>query len=731
MIKWRLVAAVAVGLIGGLVPAQSASATAEEVFWLRFAQDADFRGLESKKTKPAKSTEVIRARKSAADSAQKRAIDLLHDVGAEYTSFWISNTIQVRGDAALRARLARLPEVARVEADRPVPMTVPVATSPAQASSEGVEWNVSKIRADRTWTEHGARGQGIVVANIDTGVQWDHPALAGQYRGQSGSGVDHDHNWFDPAQACPAAAPCDTDGHGTHTMGTMAGSGGIGVAPDVKWIAAKACEQTTCSAAHLLAAGQWMLAPTDLSGADPRPDLAPDIVNNSWGSIGYSEWYIDVLDSWVRAGIFPAFSVGNDGPACMTTGYPGGNGQAYASAAFDAEDVIAPFSSRGGDTSYTKPDLSAPGVDVRSAVPGGAYASYSGTSMASPHTAATVALMWSAMPSLRGMVDDTRVILDATAIRVQDTTCAYAADGSSNAVWGNGKLDAYAAVARARSGVIPPGSELPLQMGYNRTLPGTPGHWGYHSVDRDPATYWEVPAGLTEVGINYAFQGGRRTADKVVIQAPAGEPARSLTFAVRAAYAGLADYEDVVPARSYTFDPATGNQVTVSFPPAYGCCLSLHFTGGPQTVKIAEVRAFSGAGKNAALGRPAQGTAQQGYAPANSVDGDAATYWESHNHAFPQTLTVDLGGSCRIYQVELALPPAWGARTQTVSVEGSTDGVTFSKIVGPREHVFDPAAGNVVAVGFNMAAVRYVRLVFTGNTGWPAAQLAELRVLAA
>lgn len=703
-------------------------------FWVRLAKRADLGTVAGKQTRAGRATEVIRIRKEAADSSQKQVIAILRAAHADFTSFWISNTVRVTGDGALLERLAALPEVAKIEADVPVVIPEPIVAPRAQATVDGVEWNVDKIGADQVWSEFSDRGQGIVVANIDTGVQWDHPALLGQYRGNSGGSVNHNYAWFNPAGGCPTAAPCDTNGHGTHTMGTMAGDDGgtnkIGVAPGVKWIAAKGCEGETCSAATLLAAGQWMLAPTDLAGQNPRPDLAPDVVNNSWGSPGYSEWYADVLSSWVQAGIFPAFGIGNDGPDCGTAGYPGGLIQAYSSAAFDVNDVIAPFSSRGDGASYIKPDIAAPGVNVRSSVPGG-YASHSGTSMASPHTAATVALIWAAVPSLRGNVDATREILDFSAVPKPDTSCASA--GTVNEVWGHGKLDAYAAVARARSGVIAPGTELPVVMGYNRTLPGTDGHWGFYSVDDDPATYWEVPAFVNSVSINYAFDGGRRTTDKVVVQLPAGEPARTLTMSVQAAYLGTVDNNVTVsPAQTYSFNPATGNKVTITFPPVHGCCLSLSFPNGPwtPTIKIAEVQAFSAAGKNAALGRPVQGTAQPGYGTANTVDGNTATYWESANNAFPQSLTVDLGAICQIYQVEMALPPSWGARTQTLSIEGSTDGVTYRPIVGSRAYAFTPASGNAVAASFNMAAVRYVRLVFTANTAWPAGQLSELRVLA-
>ena len=118
------------------------------------------------------------------------------------------------------------------------------------------EWGVDNVKAPQVWSQHNARGEGIVIANIDTGVQFDHPALVRQYRGTLSPGVyDHNYNWFDPAGVCPPGTPCDNNAHGTHTMGTMVGDDGsnqVGVAPLAKWIAAKGCESGSCT----LAAGR-------------------------------------------------------------------------------------------------------------------------------------------------------------------------------------------------------------------------------------------------------------------------------------------------------------------------------------------------------------------------------------------------------------------------------------------------------------------------------------------
>lgn len=214
-----------------------------------------------------------------------------------------------------------------------------------------------------------------MVANIDSGVQYDHPALVASYRGNLGGGFDHAYNWFDPAGVCTGTAPCDNNDHGTHTMGTMVGDDGagnqIGVAPGAKWIAAKGCEARSCSDASLLASGQWVLAPTDANGQNPRPDLRPDIVNNSWGGDGGDLWYQQTIAAWRAAGMFPVFSSGNDGPSCGSAGSPGDNSNAYAVGAYDVNDNIASFSGRGSGTALIKPNIAAPGSGVRSSVRNG------------------------------------------------------------------------------------------------------------------------------------------------------------------------------------------------------------------------------------------------------------------------------------------------------------------------------------------------------------------------
>ncbi|SEU20941.1 S8 family serine peptidase [Nonomuraea wenchangensis] len=420
-------------------------------FWVRMKGAADLSGARRAATKQAKAELVVESKTERAESAQRSLRKLLDARSADYTSYWIVNAVRVTADEKLATEIAKLPEVETIAPVRTLSLPKPDKAT-AEARVNAVEWNIDRIGAPRVWSETGNRGEGIVVATIDSGAQFDHPELAASYRGKNPDGtVTHDYNWFDPARVCPTSAPCDNNGHGTHVMGTMVGANGIGVAPGARWIAAKGCELSTCTDASLLAAGQWILAPTDAAGQNPRPDLAPDIVNNSWGGDGYDPWYKETVEAWVAAGIFPAFANGNEGPACDTSGSPGQYVISYSAGGFDVNNAVYARSSKGeGEGGEIKPNIAAPAVNVRSSTPGGTYDSYTGTSMASPHVAATVALIWSASPALQGDVANTRPLLDSTAVDVNDTSCGGTA--ADNNVWGEGRLDAYAAVNAAPRG---------------------------------------------------------------------------------------------------------------------------------------------------------------------------------------------------------------------------------------------------------------------------------------
>lgn len=442
--------------IGPKVEKQLAAGPAD--FWLELADTADLSAAKDIADWDDRGQYVYDTLTAVADESQASLVKELDEAGADYETYWISNAILVRdGNAALATSLATSSEVERISAPRGYHLVEPVERDKVSTQGkQSVEWGLQAINADDAWAR-GYTGQGVTVANIDSGVQGDHPALASHYRGlQADGSVVNDYNWFDASNACAGDAPCDTDGHGSHTMGTMVGDDGagnqIGVAPGATWIAANGC--SSCSDADLLESGEWILAPTKVDGSDPDPSMRPQIVNNSWGYNApgvIDDFMADQIDAWEAAGIFGTWSAGNEGPSCTTTSSPGANANTYAVGAFNSSGDIASFSSRGtGEDGTVKPDIAAPGVNVRSSVPGDGYASYQGTSMAAPHLAGAIAILWSAAPSLVGQIEETQALLDGSAVDVDDTSCGGTAE--NNNVWGEGKLDVAALLDAAPVG---------------------------------------------------------------------------------------------------------------------------------------------------------------------------------------------------------------------------------------------------------------------------------------
>ncbi|MCX4827888.1 S8 family serine peptidase [Streptomyces sp. NBC_01016] len=439
----------------------------DATFFVVLKDQADLSGAKKQRTHAAKAKAAYKELRAHAKESQRSLNSFLDKEKVGHTDYWIANAVQVTGDQDLVAQLAKRDDVKQIvkrhsfklddmeTSDKKVTKTRTASGTEASADSEETpEWGISDIKADQVWDEYKDRGEGIVVASVDSGVQYDHPDLVKQYRGNNGDGsFTNDYNFYDPSGTCPSdGTPCDNAGHGTHTMGTMVGANGIGAAPNAKWIAAKGCASDTCYDDDLLAAGQWILAPTDHNGQNPRPDLAPNIVNNSWGDpYGTAPFYQDILDAWDSAGIFAAFAAGNEGngTTCSTTHPPGSQESSYGVGAYDSAGKIADFSSFGPSPldGSAKPNITAPGVNIRSTWPGSAYNTIQGTSMATPHVAGSVALLWAAVPSLVGKIDETRALLNEGARDVDDTHCGGTA--GMNNVWGEGKLDALATIDKA------------------------------------------------------------------------------------------------------------------------------------------------------------------------------------------------------------------------------------------------------------------------------------------
>ena len=218
-----------------------------------------------------------------------------------YRVLWLTNAVAVpAASQATLVWLAARTDVKRVDLDvqgkgiesvqSPISNLESVVNAPQDIST-----GVQRVNAPQVWAL-GVTGQGIVVADLDTGVQWDHPALQPHYRGWNGSTATHNYNWFD-AVAESVASPTDDSGHGTHTTGTMVGDNGAGiqtgVAPGAQWIACRNMAFGTGSVSRYVACFQFALAPTDVNGNNPNPALAADITSNSWTCWGESPYFED------------------------------------------------------------------------------------------------------------------------------------------------------------------------------------------------------------------------------------------------------------------------------------------------------------------------------------------------------------------------------------------------------------------------------------------------------
>lgn len=453
--------------------------------------------------------------------------------GIPYHAHYLVNMIEVEGDQALALALQQRPEVDRLVANPLVtnalsiplgpevsawPRTFESVVAASDNSAADLPYGLDFTHAPAVWAM-GYKGQGIVIASQDTGVQWDHPALQAAYRGLVTSTVtnqtylpliigtdtatstvdiaernndplvlsattntvetvNHVYNWYDAwgLQGRPvrcvqdAQVPCDDHGHGTHTVGTMVGDntvqGGtlLGMAPDAKWIGCRNMRNGDGTPASYTACFEFFLAPFPQGGdpfTDGQPELAPNIINNSWGcpaSEGCdAESLRQVVETMRAAGQMVVASAGNDGPVCSSVGNPISMHDAvFSIGAHNSNGDIAGFSSRGPVTAdgsgRRKPDLSAPGVSVVSAALGGGTTSLSGTSMASPHVAGAVALLWSAVPELIGNMDLTEQILIKSATPVPANNCGEGATAVvPNNTYGYGRLNILAAVQMAQA----------------------------------------------------------------------------------------------------------------------------------------------------------------------------------------------------------------------------------------------------------------------------------------
>ncbi len=437
-------------------------------FFVWMAEKADLSLAAQMATKAEKGRFVYETLVATADRTQRDLRQALDRQGASYEAFYIANKILVRGgDAALLVRIAARPDVARITANHTFQLQEPPVEPAAGPHPNTVEPNLSFIKADQVWAM-GITGRGTVLAGNDTGILVTHPALARHYRGclnpPDCTFWDHNYNWWD-ATGTYLDGPGDGDGHGTYTTGVLVGDDGagnqIGMAPGAQMIHCKNMTDggyggddtfSTCF--------QWDLAPWDLDHANPRPDLAPDAVNNSWGYMhGHVLLFEDEIAALQAAGIVMEFSSGNEGISCFSLRSPADyepvltTGSVSYAGPFPG--AISDFSSRGPSMLYPDaifPDVMAPGENIRSSTRYGDYGYGYGTSIAGPHTTGLVGLIWSANPALRGQVEVTQQLIRDTAVPLTGqggTNCGGDYINGPNNDWGYGTIDALAAVQAA------------------------------------------------------------------------------------------------------------------------------------------------------------------------------------------------------------------------------------------------------------------------------------------
>src|SRR5438046_3798613 len=443
-------------------------------FFVVLADRADLSPAANLPTKTEKGRFVYQTRWDKAQNTQGPILQWLRERNIEHQSFYIVNAILVKGTREIAAALAARPDVARVEGNphihNDLPQPGPVEESPLQPGApKTIEPGIVYTHAPDVWAL-GFKGETILVASADTGVRWTHNALKPHYRGWDGVNANHNLNWHDSihdsvGNPCgnDSQQPCDDYFHGSHTIGTAIGDDGgtnqIGMAPGAKWIGCRNMDEGDGTPARYIECMEFFLAPYPLNctpnEGDPRK--APDSTINSWGCPTSEGCVVgDELQSAVEAqeaaGIQMVVAAGNAGSSCSTVSDPPSFYEAsYTVGALNTgTDTIAGFSSRGPVTrdgsNRTKPDITAPGTGTRSCdnTCDSCYTTASGTSMATPHIAGAMALLWSAIPSLQHQIQASRDALNSTTVQIQDASCGDPTP--PNNVYGWGRINIAAAV---------------------------------------------------------------------------------------------------------------------------------------------------------------------------------------------------------------------------------------------------------------------------------------------
>jgi hypothetical protein len=418
-------------------------------FILRLTDEADLSGVEFQRH------EVVGRLRAVTTLSQARLMPLLEEMGFQIkTSFWITNALLLQGPAGRVPILTTSPLVARLHSNFRVELTGKDLASSDSVQAAALTWGLERVGADQVWSEFGVRGAGVRVCVSDTGVDVDHPDLAGRMWSDVPGDPQYPGGWIEFSSGgipVGGSTPHDTHGHGTHTSGTVLGGNAsgtdIGMAPEATLMHALVLPGGGGSFAQVTAGIEWCVSPYD---ADGNPAGQPaDVHSMSWGASAFVDELVDPIRNSYLAGTIPVAAAGNCGEGC--TDSPGNIYDTLGIGASDEGDLIASFS--GGEVvskaswssppadwpdQWVVPLLSAPGVNVYSSLPGGTYGSWEGTSMATPHVAGCAALMLAANPDLHP--DDIRLALVDTAVWY-DTY----APAPPDVRYGWGRMDCHAA----------------------------------------------------------------------------------------------------------------------------------------------------------------------------------------------------------------------------------------------------------------------------------------------
>jgi bacillopeptidase F len=354
-------------------------------------------------------SERISLFKNIAETSQEPVIRWLESTASDEIEicqrYWVVNGFHLKATPRVIKILAKREDVKGIFHNGKVHIVATPSPDPP-ISTRAIEWNIQKVVADSCWNR-GYTGEGVIIGITDTGVEHTHPALQGKWAGY----------WHVSAGLPPSNEPYDDNGHGTHCMGTILGGDGfgsfpddIGVAPGARFAAAKVLNSGGSGSYDQCLEGLQFMA-------DLKDSVDIEAVSNSWsGSNAADTFFYPVMRTYVSIGIVPVFANGNNGPGPGTVGCPGSYSNNIGVGATDINDDIADFSSRGpapdqppfndpstwlrDDWNLTKPQISAPGVNIRSCVPGGGYQNMNGTSMATPHVAGAIAIMCQKNPTL-------------------------------------------------------------------------------------------------------------------------------------------------------------------------------------------------------------------------------------------------------------------------------------------------------------------------------------------